>query len=105
MSAVRASQSEPVQAQNALEVREQHLDLLALTSRRHIGLGPGDATRHISGSLVDRARNLAGRHLRTAPRLKLADIAVVLAGVVVKRRPVIHTKVLVEASTLPAGQR
>ncbi len=35
-------------------MREQHLDLLAFTPRGHIGLCPGDPTRHVSGALVDR---------------------------------------------------
>ena len=49
----RPSQPEPVEAQDALEMREQHLDLLTFTPRRHVGLGLGDVARHVSGVLVN----------------------------------------------------
>ncbi len=73
-------------------MREQHLDLLAFTPRGHIGLCPGDPTRHVSGALVDRTWHLACWHLRTAPLLELADVAVALAGAIEKRRSVIHRR-------------
>src|SRR5665647_789832 len=47
------SQPEPVEAQDALEMIEQHLDLLSFTPRRHVGLGLGDVARHVSGVLVN----------------------------------------------------
>ena len=47
------SQPEPVEAQDALEMREQHLDLLTFTPRRHVSLGLGDVARHVSGVLVN----------------------------------------------------
>jgi hypothetical protein len=47
------SQPEPVEAQDALEMREQHLDLLTFTPRRHVGLGLGDVARNVPGVLVN----------------------------------------------------
>jgi hypothetical protein len=53
LSTRRTSQPEPVEAQDALEMRKQHLDLLTFTPRRHVGLGLGDVARHVSGVLVN----------------------------------------------------
>lgn len=39
MSTKRISQPEPIEAQNALEMCEQHLDFPAFTPRRHVSLG------------------------------------------------------------------
>jgi hypothetical protein len=52
-------------------------------------LSPGDAAQHISRALVNRTRHLAGGHLRTAPWLKLADVAITLAGTIKKRLRVV----------------
>jgi len=48
-----ASQPEAIEAQDALQVREQHLDLLPFTARRHVGLGLGDVARNVSGLFMD----------------------------------------------------
>ena len=53
LSARGTSQPEAVEAQDALEMREQHLDLLTFTPRRHVGLGLGDVARHVSGGFVN----------------------------------------------------
>ena len=53
MSTGLASQPEPVEAQDALEMCEQHLDLLTFAPRRHVGLSLGDVTLHVSDVLVD----------------------------------------------------
>jgi hypothetical protein len=34
-------------------MREQYLDLLTFTPRRHVGLSLGDFARHVSGVFVD----------------------------------------------------
>jgi hypothetical protein len=52
-SATWTSQPEPVQAQDALEVREQHFDLLPFTARPDIGVGLRDIARNVSGFFVD----------------------------------------------------
>ena len=53
LSTKRTSQPEPVEAQDALEMCEQHLDLLPFTPRRHVGLSLGDIARNVSGVFVD----------------------------------------------------
>ena len=47
------SQPEPIEAQDALEMCEQHLDLFPFTSRPDIGIGLRDVARNISGLFVD----------------------------------------------------
>jgi hypothetical protein len=42
VGAARSSQSQAVEAQDALQVREQHLDLLPLPPSGAVGIGPGD---------------------------------------------------------------
>ena len=49
----RVSQPEAIEAQDALQVREQHLDLLPFTARRHVDFGLGDVARNVSGLFVD----------------------------------------------------
>jgi hypothetical protein len=66
LSTRRTSQPKPFEAQDALEMCEQHLDLLPFAPRRHAGLSLGDVARNVSGVLVNRTRDLAGGHLRTA---------------------------------------
>ena len=47
------SQPETVEPQDALEVREEHFDLLPFTPRRHIGIGLSDFARNVSSLFVD----------------------------------------------------
>ena len=50
---VGPSQSKPIELENAFEMGEQHLDLLA-QSARHVALPRlGDRTRHVTRALVD----------------------------------------------------
>ena len=51
--AVWTSQAQAIHPEDALEVREQHFDLLALTARDQIGVGRGDIAGKITGALVD----------------------------------------------------
>ena len=53
MSTKWTSQPEPIEAQDALEVREQHFDLLPFTARPNIGVGLRDIARNVSGLFVD----------------------------------------------------
>src|ERR1700720_2660332 len=68
--AVWPAQSQPIELQDAFQMREQHLDLFALTARGPVHLGLGDVARHIAGALVDGARDLASGRVRTALRLE-----------------------------------
>src|SRR4030095_5061272 len=68
---------------------EQHLDALSIVARLFERLGLAECPSDIAGLLVDTARDLARRLLRTAPHLERADVAVELAGSV-KQQVVIH---------------
>ena len=77
-----ASQSEPAETENALEMGKQHLDLLSELSRGFVFFRPGDVARHLAGAFVDRAQDPALRLLRAALRLQWAGIAIRLAGAI-----------------------
>src|ERR1700689_1684186 len=53
LSTKRASQPKAIEAQDALQVREQHFDLLPFTARPDIGVGLRDVARDVSGLFVD----------------------------------------------------
>ncbi len=56
--ASRTSQSKPTKPQDALQVREPHLDLLALAPRLLEALGASERPGDVSGVLMDIARDL-----------------------------------------------
>lgn len=60
------SQSEPTEPEDALEVGEQHLDLLSPVPRTFIGRRVGKGPGHVASVLVEGARDLAGRGVRAA---------------------------------------
>src|ERR1700751_3605334 len=74
----RPTQSEPAELEDALQVREPHLDLLALTSRLLKALNASGRACNVSGMLMDVARDLAPWFLWAAVRFGRADIAVEL---------------------------
>ena len=76
----RATQSEPTKPQDALQVCEPHLDLLALTSRLLEAIGAGERPGNVSGMLMDVARDLARWFFWAALRFERAYIAVELTG-------------------------
>lgn len=51
--AVWTSQAQAIHSENALEVREQHFDLLSLAARDQIGVGRGDIAGELPGALVN----------------------------------------------------
>ena len=53
---------------------KQHLDLLAEMARPLIFRRLGNGSSNITGILVQISGDLAEGHLRTAPRLQLADL-------------------------------
>ena len=59
LGASRSTQSKPTELQDALQVREPHLDLLALTSRLLKMFGARERPGDVSGMLMDVARDLA----------------------------------------------
>jgi hypothetical protein len=92
-STARTAQSQAIEAQDALEVGEQHLDFLPLSPRRAIGVGLGDGAGHVTSALVDAARHLARRLLGTAALFEAAEVAVVLAGAM-EELEVVHDRAL-----------
>ncbi len=65
-----ATQSKSTEPQDALQVCEPHLDLLALTSRLLKALGASERSGNVSGMLVDVARDLASWFLWAALRFE-----------------------------------
>jgi hypothetical protein len=59
LGAAWTPQSQPTEPQNALEVREQHLDLLAITTGLGKCLRPGERTSNIASFFVYIARHFA----------------------------------------------
>src|ERR1700704_2224807 len=89
--------------QDALQVCEPHLDLLALTSRLLKALGASERPGNVSGMLVDVARDLASWFLWTALRFERANIAVELAGTIQQCLAFVHGAARPES--LPPGRR
>jgi len=58
LSASWATQSKPTEPQDALQVCEPHLDLLALPLRLLKALGASERPGNVSGMLMDIARDL-----------------------------------------------
>ena len=76
------TQSKPAKLQNALQVREAHLDLLPLMSRLLKALGASERPGNVSGVFMDVARNFACWLFWTAVRFERTYIAVELAGAI-----------------------
>ena len=57
LSASWTTQSKPTELQDALQVREPHLDLLALMSRLLEALGASERPGNVAGVLMDVARD------------------------------------------------
>ena len=77
--AIGTTQAQAVQLEDALEMGEQHFDLLPLAARHEVGVGVGDVARHIARALVDRAHDLAGGHFGRAALLERTGLTVLLA--------------------------
>src|SRR5882672_3270822 len=91
LRAAWATQSQPTEPQDALQVCEPHLDLLALASRLLKALGTSERPGDVSGVLMDVARDLARWVFRTALRFERAYVAVELAGTIQKRLALVHS--------------
>ena len=80
--AVRTSQSQALEPQDALEVGEQHLDLLPPVTGASIGRRVGESARHVAGVFVEIARDLAGGRVRDSSAASEHSVAVEFAGAV-----------------------
>src|SRR5262249_60323084 len=70
LGAVRAARSQPVESENALKVREQHLDAVAVAPGLLESMGPGKRASHVTGVFVNVARDHALWSVRAALALK-----------------------------------
>src|SRR5262249_33614680 len=73
----RAAQAQSAEPQNALEMREQHLDLLTIAARLRESCCLCDRTGNIACRLVNAAHDFALRGLGTASALQGAGTAIV----------------------------
>ena len=84
------TQSKPTELQDALQVREPHLDLLALMSRLLEALGASERPRNVPGMFMDIARDLARWFLWAALWFEWANVAVELACAIQQRLALVH---------------
>ena len=78
-SSVWPAQTQSVQPKDALQMCEQHLDLLSLATEKRRPQSC-DCAGHVAGVFVNVPRDLACRRVRTALGLEHAGVAVVLAA-------------------------
>src|SRR5262249_52229057 len=80
LRAGRSTQSQAAEPQNPLEVRKQHLNLLAISSGLIVGRRPGDRAGDVARCLVHVACDLPARRVWTAFRLEPGVSAIGGAG-------------------------
>jgi hypothetical protein len=71
--ATRPAQPQPVEPQNAFEVREQHLDLFALIARGLVGLSLGDLASKIARAFTDTVEKVDDWSIFTELEQQLTD--------------------------------
>ncbi len=72
----KTSESHAFKAMVTLEMGEAHLDALALVARPEEALCPHQPARRVAGFLMNVARNLSRRHVRTALHFEHTDVTV-----------------------------
>ena len=72
------AQSQPIESENSLQVRKQHLNTLAIAPGLLEGFGPGECPSGVTSVLVDVARDHAGWSVRAA--LGLEGTRAAIAG-------------------------
>ena len=82
VGSVRTSQSQTREAQNPLEMGEQHLDFLLTATGLHVLRRCGVRTSHVAGVFMQIPRDLAGKSVRTALGFEFADVAIQFAGAI-----------------------
>src|ERR1700730_314951 len=103
LRAARSSETQAIQLKNALEVSEEHLDLLAVLARLLVSIGLGDIASDLPCRFMDAASDLAHRCVRTAARLQRATRTIGLAGSIDDGASLgdVGTQVLERAPLLP----
>ncbi len=76
------AQAKPAKAQDALEVREQHLNLFAVSPCLRISLARSDGAGGIAGFFIEAAQNFPVRRLRATLWLQGTAAAIVDAGAI-----------------------
>jgi hypothetical protein len=79
---IRTSEAQAGKAQDALEMGEQHLDLLATTTGLHVLRSGGKRAGHVAGVFVQIPRDLAGDIVRATLRFEFTEVAVQFAGAI-----------------------
>src|SRR5262249_16904358 len=90
LCAAGPSSAKATKPEDALQVREPHLDALAFSARLLEGFGANPRPRDISGALIDAAGDPAKRSLGTAPGIAKARGTIPLASEVEERGPVVY---------------
>ena len=75
----RPAEAQSVEPEDALQMSEQHLDLLSFATGDGVGLGLCSRAGLVASGFVNGARDLARRNVRAAFWLERAGLAVVLA--------------------------
>jgi len=81
VGSVRTSQSQTREAQNPLEMGEQHLDFLPTATGLHVLRRCGVRTSHVAGVFMQIPRNFAGDCVRTL-RFESVSVAIQFAGAI-----------------------
>jgi hypothetical protein len=76
LGTAQSTQSQPVELKDALEMGEQHFNLLALSPGSLEGIGFSDLSSHVSCALMDAAYDLSVWGVGTTMRFSWADCAV-----------------------------
>src|ERR1700722_15195376 len=79
LGSARPAEAQSVEPEDALQVSEQHLDLLSFATGDGVGLGLCDCAGLVASGFVNGARDLACGRVWAALRLERAGLAVVLA--------------------------
>ena len=82
LGAVRSSETQAVELQDAFEVGEEHLDLLSSALSVDIGIGLGDLAGQVAGAFIDMPGDLPGWLVRGAPSFQFTCRTISPAGVV-----------------------
>jgi hypothetical protein len=70
------------EAQNPLEMCEQHLDFLPTATGLHVFWSRGVRTGHVAGVFMQIPRDFAGKSVRAALGFEFADVAIQFAGAI-----------------------
>ena len=79
LGSIWTTEAQSTEPEDALQMSEEHLDLLSFATRDGVGLGLCDRTGLVTRGFMNRACDFARRNVRAAFWLKRAGLAVMLA--------------------------